>query len=163
MIEQSTENSFSQDNSINAEQIRSQNHDELHQRPDLSEMLTTVIQLSKQIKELDKKNTGIEEKILSIKKDIKGAVSTLETVHQITSDSSTIIKEFHDEIARLQMQIQKIELSISNAYKSKKIKKYNKDKKHNKKDKKRNNKGKDKDKKKNKKKAKSLKKMKKQK
>jgi hypothetical protein len=50
MIEQSTENSFSQDNSINAEQIRSQNHDELHQRPDLSEMLPTVIQLSKQIK-----------------------------------------------------------------------------------------------------------------
>jgi hypothetical protein len=81
---------------------------------------------------------------------------------KITSDSSTIIKEFHDEIARLQMQIQKIELAISNAYKSKKIKKYNKDKKHNKKDKKRNNKVKDKDKKKNKKKAKSLK-MKKQK
>jgi hypothetical protein len=82
MIEQSTESSFSQDNSINAEQIRSQSHDELHQRPDLSEMLPTVIQLSKQIKELDKKNTGIEEKILSIKKDIKGAVSTLETIHQ---------------------------------------------------------------------------------
>ena len=33
-----------------------------------------------------------------MKKDIKNAVSTLETNHQITSDSSASIKEFHDEI-----------------------------------------------------------------
>jgi len=159
MIEQSTENSFSKDSNINSEQVKGQNHNELNQLPDLNEIIPNVIQLSKQIKELDKKNTRIEELISSIKKDIKNAVSTIETNHHITSDSSTMIKGFHDEIARLQMQIQNIELATkSNFYKSKKIrKKDNKDKKQNKKDKKLDSKLKDKKKKKNQKKAKKMK------
>ena len=86
-----------------------------------------------------------------MKKDIKNAVSTLETNHQITSDSSASIKEFHDEIARLQIQTQKIEQAINGVDKSKKSKKDKKDKK----DKKQSNKDKDK---KSKKKAKNMKK-----
>jgi hypothetical protein len=157
MIEQSTENSFSQDNNINSEQAKSQNRNELHQLPDLNEILPNVIQLSKQIKELDKKNTRIEELISSMKKDIKNAVSTLETNHQITSDSSAMIKDLHDELSRLQMQIQNIELATSNFYKSKKInKKENKKEKQSKKDRKVDRKIKEK-KKKNKKKGKKMK------
>jgi len=163
MIEQSTENSFSQDNNINSEQVKSQNRNELHQLPVLNEILPNVIQLSKQIKELDKKNTRIEELISSMKKDIKNAVSTLETNHQITSDSSPMIKDLHDEVSRLQMQIQNIELATSNFYKSKKIKKKeNKEEKQSKKDKKVDRKVKEK-KKKNKKKGKKMKNKKKKK
>jgi hypothetical protein len=160
MIEQSTENSFSHDSSIKTEQVRSQNGVKLHQRPVTDDMLPSVNQLSKQIKELDKKNTRIEELISSIKKDIKNAVMTLETNHQIVSDDSARIKEFHDEIARLQMQTQ-IEQTISGIYESNYSKKDKKEKKQNKKEKKLSNNAKDKDKK-NKKKAKSMKKKKKQ-
>jgi predicted nucleic acid-binding Zn-ribbon protein len=128
MIEQSTENSFSHDSSIKTEQVRSQNGVKLHQRPVTDDMLPSVNQLSKQIKELDKKNTRIEELISSIKKDIKNAVMTLETNHQIVSDDSARIKEFHDEIARLQMQTQKIEQTISGVYESNYSKKDKKDK-----------------------------------
>ncbi|MGC2427101.1 MAG: hypothetical protein WA421_08700 [Nitrososphaeraceae archaeon] len=95
MIEQSTENSFSQDSSIKTGLVRSQNGDELHQRSVTDDVLPLFNQVSKQIKELDKKNTRVEELISSIKKDIRNAVSTLETNHQITSDiiaRLTIIK-----------------------------------------------------------------------
>ena len=163
MIEQSTKNSFSQDNSVKTEQVRSQNGNELHHNSDLDELFHVVTQLAKQIKELDKKSTRIEEQISSIRKDIKSAVLTLETNYQITSDSSTKFMEFHEEIARLQTQIQKIELAISDVFKSKKTKKTKKtkkagkDKKMKKKDKKLNNEEQDEEKKKNKK----MKKMKK--
>ena len=166
MIEQSTENSFSQDSSIKTEQVRSQNGDKLHQRPVTDDMLPLINQVFKQIKELDRKNTRIEELISSIKKDIKNAVITLETNHQVTSDCLARIEEFHHEIAQLQMQTQKIEQAINGVYKSKKSRKDKKDKKQNKKDKKLSNKAKDKDKdkdKKNKKKAMSMEKKKKQK
>ncbi len=129
MIEQSTENSFSQDNSVKTDQVRSRNGDKLHQRAVTDDMLPSVNQLSKQIKELDRKNTRIEELISSIKKDIKNAVMTLETNHQIASDGWARIKEFHDEISRLQMQTQKIEQAINGVYKSKKSKKDKKNKK----------------------------------
>jgi chromosome segregation ATPase len=162
MIEQSTENSFSQDTSVKKDQGRSQNGDKLHQRAVTDDMLPTVNQLSKQIKELDKKNTRIEELISSIKRDIKNAVMMLETNHQIASDGSARIKEFHDEISRLQMQTQKIEQAISGVYESNNSKKDKKEKKLSKKEKKLSNKDKDKDKK-NKKKVKSMKKKKKQK
>ena len=85
MIEQSTENSFSQDSSIKTEQVRSQNGDKLHQRPVTDDMLPLINQVFKQIKELTEK-IQIEELISSIKKDIKNAVITLETNHQVTSD-----------------------------------------------------------------------------
>ena len=120
-------------------------------------MLPAVIQLSKQINDLDKKNTRIEESISSIKKDIKNAVMTVEANHQIASDGSTRMKEFHDQIAKLQMQTQKIEQVINSNFKSKKSKKVKEDKKRNNKDKKRNNKDKNKDKK-SKTKAKNMKK-----
>ena len=157
MVELSTENSFSQDSSIKTEQVRSQNGDKLHRRVVTDDMLPAVNQLSKQIKELDKKNTRIEELISSIKKDIKSAVLMFEANHQIVSDDSARIKEFHNEIARLQMQTEKIEQAINSFYKSKKSKKDKKNKKQNKKDKKLSDKAKDKDKKKNKKKAKKMK------
>jgi|GEM_PF-5727762 len=70
MIEQYTENSV-QDNNGNSEQESNQNHEELRQIPNLEEMLHMVIQLSEQIKELDKKNTRIEELISSTKNEIK--------------------------------------------------------------------------------------------
>jgi chromosome segregation ATPase len=161
-MEQSTKNSFSQDSNIKTEDVRSQTGDKLHQRPVTDDMLPTVNQLSKQIKELDKKNTRIEELISSIKKDIKNAVMTIETNHQIASDCSARIAEFHHEIAQLQMQTQKIEQAISGVYESNNSKKDKKNKKLSRKDKKLSNKAKDKDKK-NKKKVKSMKKKKKQK
>ncbi len=154
MIEQSTENSFSQDNSLTTEQVRRQNGNELHHNSDLDELFHVVTQLAKRIKELDKKSTRIEELISSIRKDIKSAVMTLETNYQITSDSSTKFTEFHEEIARLQTQIQKIEQAFSDVFKSKKTKKTKKtkkpgkDKKMNKKDKKLSNEGQDEEKKK---------------
>ena len=159
MVEQSTENSFSQDSSIKTGQVRSQTGDKLHQMSVTDDVLPLINQVSKQIKELDKKNTRIEELISSMKKDIKNAVSTLETNHQITSNSSASIKEFHDEIARLQIQTQKTEQAINGVDKSKKSKKDKKNKKQNKKDKKLSDKAKDKvkEKKKNKKKAKKMK------
>ena len=74
------------------------------------------------------------------------------TNHQIASEDSARLKEFHDEITHLQTQIQNIELAISDVYKSKKVKKKdNKDKKQDKKDKKLQSKVKEK--KKNKKKS----------
>jgi chromosome segregation ATPase len=155
MIEQSTENSFSQDTSVKPDQGRSQNGDKLHQRAVTNNMLPSINQVSKQIKELDKKNTRIEELISSIKKDIKNAVMTLETNHQVASDCSARIEEFHHEIARLQMQTLKIEQAINGVYESKKSKKSKNDKKN----KKLSNKAQDKDKK-NKKKAKSMEKKK---
>ena len=158
MIEQSTENPFSQDTGVKTDQGRSQNGDKLHQRAVTDGMLPTVNQLSKQMKELDKKNTRIEELISSIKKDIKNAVLMLETNHQVASDCSARIEEFHHEITQLQMQTQKIEQAINGVYESNKSKKSKNDKK----DKKLSNKAKDKDKK-NKKKAKSKEKKKKKK
>ena len=162
MMEQSTKNSFSQGSNIKTEDVRSQTGDKLHQRPVTDDMLPTVNQLSKQTKELDKKNTRIEELISSIKKDIKNAVMTIETNHQIASDCSARIEEFHHEMAQLQMQTQKIEQAISGVYESNNSKKDKKDKKLSNKDKKLSNKAKDKDKK-NKKKVKSMKKKRKQK
>lgn len=135
MIEQSTENSFSQDSSVKTEHVRSQNDNELHQSLDLNERFPTLTQISKQIKELDKKSTKIEDLISSIKNDIRSAVTTLDTNYQITSDSSTKFMEFHKELAQLQIQIQKIELAIRDISKSKntkKTKKTGKDKKLNK-------------------------------
>ena len=88
-MEQSTKNSFSQNSNIKTEDVRSQTGDKLHQRPVIDDMLPTVNQLSKQTKELDKKNTRIEElPVHIIKKDIKNAVMTIETNHQIASDCS---------------------------------------------------------------------------
>src|SRR5215467_1091393 len=129
MIEQSTENSFSQDSSVKTEHVRSQNDNELHQSLDLNERFPTLTQISKQIKELDKKSTKIEDLISSIKNDIRSAVTTLDTNYQITSDSSTKFMEFHKELAQLQIQIQKIELAIRDISKSKNTKKTGKDKK----------------------------------
>lgn len=132
MIEQSTENSFSQDSSVKIEQVRSQNGNESPHSPDLDDLFHVVTQLSKQIKELDKKSMRIEELISSIKKDIKSAVTALGTNYQITSDSSTKFTEFHKDIARLQMQLQKIEPAISEVHKfknTKNTKKAGKDKK----------------------------------
>ena len=151
MIEQSTENAFSTDNGIiKTEQPRSQSGYRLNQKPIASNTIPTVNQLFKQIKELDKKNTRIEELVSSIKKEIKNAVTTTEkTNHQFASDDSARTKEFHDEITRLQMQTQKIQQAINDVYKSKKSKKDKKSKKLGKK-----NKGSDK---KSKKKAKSMK------
>lgn len=122
MIEQSTENSFSQDSSVKTEHVRSQNDNELHQSLDLNERFPTLTQISKQIKELDKKSTKIEDLISSIKNDIRSAVTTLDTNYQITSDSSTKFMEFHKELAQLQIQIQKIELAIRDISKSKNTK-----------------------------------------
>ncbi|HEY7573299.1 MAG TPA: hypothetical protein VH796_18210 [Nitrososphaeraceae archaeon] len=166
MIEQSTENSFSQDSSIKTEQVRRQNGNELHHGPDHDERFPALTQLSKQIEELDEKSIRIEDLISSIKKDIKSAVTTLDTNYQITSDSSTKFVEFHKEIAQLQMQIQKIELAISDVYKSKNTgntKKASKDKKLKKKAEKLNKEVQVKEKMKNKKKSKKMKKKKKQK
>jgi hypothetical protein len=111
----------------------------------------TIIQLSRQIKDLDKKNTRIEELLSSIKKDIKNVVLAIKDSQQLASDGATRMKEFHDQIAQLQMQTQKIEQVINDDSVSKKSKKDKKDKK----DKKQSNKEKDK---KSKKKAKSMKK-----
>ncbi|MGA9844574.1 MAG: hypothetical protein WBQ25_19915 [Nitrososphaeraceae archaeon] len=157
MIEQSTENAFSKDNGVKAEQPKTQNSDKLLQKSLTNDVLPAVIQLSKQIKDLDKKNTRIEESISSITKDIKNAVMTVEANHQLESDGSARIMAFHDQIAKLQMQTQKIEQVINSNFKSKKSKKVKEDKKRNNKGKKRNNKDKNKDKK-SKKKAKNMKK-----
>jgi chromosome segregation ATPase len=118
MIEESAENAFSTDNGrINTEQPRSQSGDRLNQRSIANNMIPTVNHLSKQIKELDKKNTRIEELVSSIKKEIKNVVMTIEkTNHQYVSDDSARIKEFHDEIPRLQMQTQRIQQAINDIY-----------------------------------------------
>ena len=76
MIEQSIDNTSSNDNSIDTEQVNYENGDKLHQNIVTDEMLPYVIQLSKQIRELDKKNIRIVELISSIKKDIRIALST---------------------------------------------------------------------------------------
>jgi predicted nucleic acid-binding Zn-ribbon protein len=148
MIESSTEKIFPKDNNVKIEQTRSQNDDKMVQKSLTNETGLTNIQLSRQIKDLDKKNTRIEELLSSIKKDIKNAVLAIKDSQQLTSDGATRMKELHDQFAKLQMQTQKIEQVITDGSVSKKSKK-------DKKDKKQNNKEKDK---KSKKKAKSLKK-----
>jgi len=107
MLKKSAENTLSKDE-IKIEQPRSQNGNRLSQDDVTNDISSTVNQLSKQIRELDKKNARIEESVLSIKKDIHNAVSILDTNNPISSDSSTIISEFHDEITRLQMQFKKL-------------------------------------------------------
>jgi hypothetical protein len=131
MLEQSTENAFSTDNgTIKTEQQRSESGDRLNQEHIANNIIFAVNQLSKQIMDLDKKNTRTEELISSIKKDIKNAVMTMEkTNHQIASDDSARIKEFHDEIIHLQSQTQNIQQAINDVYKSKKSKKDKKSKK----------------------------------
>jgi hypothetical protein len=131
MLEQSTENAFSTDNgTIKTEQQRSESGDKLNQEHIANNIIFAVNQLSKQIMDLDKKNTRTEELISSIKKDIKNAVMTMEkTNHQIASDDSARIKEFHDEIIHLQSQTQNIQQAINDVYKSKKSKKDKKSKK----------------------------------
>ena len=151
MIESSTEKIFPKDNNVKIEQTRSQNDDKMVQKSLTNETGLTIIQLSRQIKDLDKKNTRIEELLSSIKKDIKNAVLAIKDSQQLASDGATRMKEFHDQIAQLQMQTQKIEQVINDDSVSKKSKKVKKDKK----DKKQSNKEKDK---KSKKKAKSMKK-----
>jgi hypothetical protein len=148
MIESSTEKIFPKDNNIKIEQTRSQNDEKMVQKSLTNESALTIIQLSRQIKDLDKKNTRIEELLSSIKKDIKNAVLAIKDSQQLASDGITRMKEFHDQIAKLQMQTQKIEQVITDDFVSKKSKKV-------KKDKKQSNKEKDK---KSKKKAKSMKK-----
>lgn len=129
MIEQLIENTSSGNKGIKTEQP-GQSGERLNQKAVTNDMSPTVIQLSKQIKDLDKKSTRIEEQISSIKKDIKNAVMIIEkTNHQISSYDSGRIKEFHDEMTQLQMQTQKIEQAINNVYKSKKSKKDKKSKK----------------------------------
>lgn len=81
MIEQSTENAFSYDNSWKPGQLGGQNGGMIQQRFVTNKMGPTVNQLSKQIKDLDKKNTRIEKLISSIK-DIKNVVMIIETNHQ---------------------------------------------------------------------------------
>ena len=151
MIESSTEKIFPKDNNVKIEQTRSQNDDKMVQKSLTNETGLTIIQLSRQIKDLDKKNTRIEELLSSIRKDIKNAVLAIKDSQQLASDGATRMKEFHNQIAKLQMQTQKIEQVINNDSVSKKSKKVKKDKK----DKKQSNKEKDK---KSKKKAKSMKK-----
>ena len=151
MIESSTEKIFPKDNNVKIEQTRSQNDDKMVQKSLTNETGLTIIQLSRQIKDLDKKNTRIEELLSSIKKDIKNVVPAIKDSQQLASDGATRMKEFHDQIAQLQMQTQKIEQVINDDSVSKKSKKVKKDKK----DKKQSNKEKDK---KSKKKAKSMKK-----
>ena len=151
MIESSTEKIFPKDNNVKIEQTRSQNDDKIVQKSLTNETGLTIIQLSRQIKDLDKKNTRIEELLSSIKKDIKNVVLAIKDSQQLASDGATRMKEFHDQIAQLQMQTQKIEQVINDDSVSKKSKKVKKDKK----DKKQSNKEKDK---KSKKKAKSMKK-----
>ncbi|MFZ0327443.1 MAG: hypothetical protein WBP64_11035 [Nitrososphaeraceae archaeon] len=151
MIESSTEKIFPKDNNVKIEQTRSQNDDKMVQKSLTNETGLTIIQLSRQIKDLDKKNTRIEELLSSIKKDIKNVVLAIKDSQQLASDGATRMKEFHDQIAQLQMQTQKIEQVINDDSVSKKSKKVKKDKK----DKKQSNKEKDK---KSKKKAKSMKK-----
>jgi hypothetical protein len=131
MLEQSTENAFSTDNgTIKTEQQRSESGDRLYQEHIANNIIFAVNQLSKQIMDLDKKSTRTEELISSIKKDIKNAVMTMEkTNHQIASDDSARIKEFHDEIIHLQSQTQNIQQAINDVYKSKKSKKDKKSKK----------------------------------
>ena len=128
MLEQSTENAFSTDNgTIKTEQQRSESGDRLNQEHIANNIIFAVNQLSKQIMDLDKKNTRTEELISSIKKDIKNAVMTMEkTNHQIASDDSSRIKEFHDEIIHLQSQTQNIQQAINYVYKSKKSKRIRK-------------------------------------
>ena len=151
MIESSTEKIFPKDNNVKIEQTRSQNDDKMVQKSLTNETGLTIIQLSRQIKDLDKKNTRIEELLSSIKKDIKNVGLAIKDSQQLASDGATRMKEFHDQIAQLQMQTQKIEQVINDDSVSKKSKKVKKDKK----DKKQSNKEKDK---KSKKKAKSVKK-----
>jgi hypothetical protein len=131
MLEQSTENAFSTDNgTIKTEQQRSESGDRLNQEHIANNIIFAVNQLSKQIMDLDKKSTRTEELISSIKKDIKNAVMTMEkTNHQIASDDSARIKEFHDEIIHLQSQTQNIQQAINDVYKSKKSKNDKKSKK----------------------------------
>ena len=81
MIEHSTENPFSHDNSWKPGQLEGQNGGRIQQRFATNEIGPTVNQLSKQIKDLDKKNIRIEKLISSIK-DIKNVVMTIETNHQ---------------------------------------------------------------------------------
>lgn len=81
VIEQSTENAFSHDNSWKPGQLGGQNGGRIQQRFVTNEIGLTVNQLSKQIKDLDKKNTRTEKLISSIK-DIKNVVMTIETNHQ---------------------------------------------------------------------------------
>ncbi len=85
------------------------------------------------LRNLDKKNTRIEELLSSIKKDIKNVVLAIKDSQQLASDGATRMKEFHDQIAQLQMQTQKIEQVINDDSVSKKSKKVKKDKKRNKK------------------------------
>lgn len=151
MIESSTEKIFPKDNNVKIEQTRSQNDDKMVQKSLTNETGLTIIQLSRQIKDLDKKNTRIEELLSSIKKDIKNVVLAIKDSQHLASDGATRRKEFHEQIAKLQMQTQKIEQVINDDSVSKKSKKVKKDKK----DKKQSNKEKDK---KSKKKAKSMKK-----
>jgi hypothetical protein len=151
MIESSTEKIFPKDNNVKIEQTRSQNDDKMVQKSLTNETGLTIIQLSRQIKDLDKKNTRIEELLSSIKKDIKNVVLAIKDSQQLASDGATRMKEFHDQIAQLQMQTQKIQQVINDDSASKKSKKVKKDKR----DKKQSNKEKDK---KSKKKAKSMKK-----
>lgn len=145
MIESSTEKIFPKDNNVKIEQTRSQNDEKMVQKSLTNDSGLTIIQLSRQIKDLDKKNTRIEELLSSVKKDIKNAVLAIKDSQQLASDGATRMKEFHDQIAKLQMQTQKIEQVITDDFVSKKSKK----------DKKQSNKEKDK---KSKKKAKSMKK-----
>ena len=151
MIESSTEKIFPKDNNVKIEQTRSQNDDKMVRKSLTNETGLTNIQLSRQIKDLDKKNTRIEELLSSIKKDIKNVVLAIKDSQHLASDGATRMKEFHEQIAKLQMQTQKIEQVINDDSVSKKSKKDKKDKK----DKKQSNKEKDK---KSKKKAKSMKK-----
>jgi hypothetical protein len=67
MLEQSTENAFSTDNGkIKTEQQRSESGDRLNQEHIANNIIFAVNQLSKQIMDLDKKNTRTEELISSI-------------------------------------------------------------------------------------------------
>ena len=92
MIEQSTENALSTVNGIiKTEQQRGPSGDRSNQKSIANDMIPTVNQLSKQIKDLDKKNTRIEELISSIKKDIKNAVTTIEKL--IIKSHQTILRE----------------------------------------------------------------------
>ena len=132
LIKLSTEKAFTTDDGIiNTEQSKvAKAGDRLNRKCVSNNRIPTVNQLYKQIMDLDKKNTRTEELISSIKKDIKNAVMTMEkTNHQIASDDSARIKEFHDEIIHLQSQTQNIQQAINDVYKSKKSKKDKKSKK----------------------------------
>jgi len=130
MTESSTENILPKDNN-NEKMNQTQSHEnhEILQQSLKNEILATNSQLLRQIKNLDKKNTRIEELLSSINKDVKNTVQTIGENYQITSNVSDRISEFQTQVSQLQTLTEELQQAIDLGLVSKKSKKSKKDKK----------------------------------